>query len=232
MLILALVAAGCAGDLNEPVLHSAASLTDVVPDLVDAFGVTGGRTDFRLNVGGSSALAAQIGDGAPSGVFLAADEVTMGIAVDSGEASDPVVFARNRLVLVRRPRADVTGLADLAERGLAVGLCAPSVPCGSLARSELAARSIDPAVDTEEPDVRSLLAKVVAGELDAALVYATDAIVGGEAIEVVPIDLAGTTPYLAAVVGSDPPSGSTEFVAFLRSPEAQQVFAAAGFEAP
>ncbi len=232
LVTLALVAAGCGADASEPVLHTAASLTDVAPELVEAYRSDGGIADFDLNIGGSSTLAFQIQDGAPSGVFLSADEETMGLVVGSADAETPVVFARNRLVLVRRPGADVRDLADLADPDLLVGLCSATVPCGRLARAELAARGIEPALDTEEPDVRSLLAKVASGELDAALVYATDVAAAGSTVEVVETDLTESTPYSAAVVGATPPAGSFEFVEFLSSAQAQDILEAAGFEVP
>jgi molybdate transport system substrate-binding protein len=156
----------------------------------------------------------------------------MDLVVRSGDAATPVVFARNRLVLVRRVGADVGGLADLADPDLLIGLCSTTVPCGRLAQAELAARGIEPSLDTEEPDVRSLLAKVASGELDAALVFATDVAAAGPSVDLVETDLTESTPYLAAVVGGSSPSGSREFVEFLSSARARDILEAAGFEVP
>jgi hypothetical protein len=55
-----------------------------------------------------------------------------------------------------------------------VALCAPEVPCGAAAEQVFAAAGVTPAPDTLEQDVRAALAKVVLGEVDAALVYRTD----------------------------------------------------------
>src|SRR5207245_40365 len=76
---------------------AAASLTDVMPDLVRAF-----RRDHRITVaaafGGSQHLAAQIAAAGPGDVFVAADDDTMGQARASGRTRAPIVaIARNRL---------------------------------------------------------------------------------------------------------------------------------------
>ena len=70
-------------------------------------------------------------------------------------------------------------MADLSRRSLLVGLCATEVPCGALAQRALSEASVTPSVDTLEPNVRALAAKISLGELDAGLVYATDARTAG-----------------------------------------------------
>ena len=88
-------------------------------------------------------------------------------------AGEPVVFARNQLVIAvpkGNPKG-IAGLADLSKPGLKVALCAEEVPCGAAAKK--AGVAVPPV--TLERDVKAALAKVKLGEVDAALVYRTDA---------------------------------------------------------
>src|SRR6185312_16660742 len=131
-----------------------------------------------LNLAGSSALANQINQGAPADVFASAAEKNMATVTEAGNAEGtPSVFARNQLVIAvpgGNPRG-VTGLADLARPGVKVALCADQVPCGAAARTALTAAGVALTPVTLEQDVKGALAKVKLGEVDAALVYRTDA---------------------------------------------------------
>ena len=108
------------------------------------------------------------------------------------------------------------------------------MPCGALAREILLDAGIEPAIDTSEPHVRSLLTKLEAGELDAGIVYVTDIIASEEVIGIeIPDALDPVTEYLIAVVADAPnPTGARDFVAFVLSPEGQQILTAHGFTAP
>ena len=69
----------------------------------------------------------------------------------------------------------ITGLADLTKPGLKVALCAEQVPCGAAAKKALDAAGVKLTPVTLEQDVKAALSKVKLGEVDAALVYRTDA---------------------------------------------------------
>jgi len=89
------------------------------------------------------------------------------------------VIATNALVLATAPGnpGHVTGLADLARPDLLVGLCSADVPCVALALQPLADAQVAPSSDTLELNVRALATKLSLGELDAGLIYTTDAVV-------------------------------------------------------
>ena len=74
----------------------------------------------------------------------------------------PVTFAVNRILIAVPPTnpGQVKGIDDLGREELLIGLCAATVPCGSLARDALTERGVEVSADTEEPDVRSLMAKI------------------------------------------------------------------------
>lgn len=234
----AIVGCGESDDATVVRVFAAASLTDAFDEIAAAFekaGPDGVRVD--LSYAGSSALREQILDGAPAHVFASADEANMEAVVAGGEADDPRTFARNRLQIVvpAGNPANVTGLDDLADASLLVGLCAPEVPCGRLARQVLTDAGVAAAPDTEEADVRALLTKVADGELDLGLVYATDVLAGGETVE--GIDIAGpssgATAYpIATVSAGREQEAAQAFVAFVLSDAGQAILAAHGFGAP
>lgn len=195
------------GDPATVRIAAAASLTDVVEGIADVLDARDDPLEVRADLGGSATLASQIIEGSPADVFLSADEATMDrvVAADLVEG-DVVTFATNRLAIAvpAGNPAGVTSLEDLADEELLVGRCADEAPCGRLALAELAESGVADRADTQEADVRTLLRKVEAGELDAALVYATD-LGSGAAVERVADDrLDQTNRYQAArIVGGD-----------------------------
>jgi molybdate transport system substrate-binding protein len=183
-------------------------------------------------------LREQILEGAPADVFASANESVMAELVDEGSIASSVrLFAGNRLriaVPAGNP-GGVGGLDDFDRDELLIGLCAEGVPCGALARTALSDADIDPAIDTNEPDVRALLTRIAADELDAGIVYVTDVRSAGDRVEGIdlPPDVEATAPYPIAVVDGAPnPDGAEAVIGFVLSPDGQAILAAAGFETP
>ncbi len=239
---VALAISGCAtatgtGARSTVDVWAAASLTDVFDDLASAFETTNPGLRVEVNYGASSSLREQILAGAPADVFAAADTSNMATVVEAGAAFDPVDFATNQLqiaVPAGNP-AGVTGPADLADADLLVGLCAEEVPCGRFGREVLAKAGISPSVDTNEPDVRSLMTKVEAGELDAGIVYRSDVLAAGGAVEGIDIPAGAdviVTYQIAVVSGAADPGAAAALVAFVLSDEGQAILASAGFGGP
>ncbi len=244
--VTAVVAAGCGGggrDGGSPRVvrvSAAASLTDAMGDIERLFEETvTDDVDVQVNLAGSATIRAQLLEGAPADVVATANPAIMDDLVAAGIVDEPATtFATNHLVLAvpgGEPDA-VTGLADLADPDLFVGLCATGVPCGDLADAAIAASGLDITADTREPDVRSLLAKVAAGELDAGLVYSTD-VTGGSGVDVVgialPPELVAITSYPAATVASSSNGDlANRFVDFLTMPSARRILSDHGFGPP
>ena len=230
----ALMAGGCAADDagadGTVVVFAASSLTDVL----EAIEVPGAELDVA--VAGSPTLVAQLREGASADVLVTADRAAMDQAIADGSvAGPPTVVATNTLELVvadGNPGA-VDGLDDLADSELRIGLCAADVPCGTLALTATASLGVEVAADTEEPSVRALAAKVGLGEIDAALVYRSDALALGLTTVPVP-DLAGhVTEYLAATVAADPTPEATGLVdALAADSDVRRLFADSGFGPP
>jgi len=247
-LVAGLVLAACGDDrtaTTEPptqgvegtvTVFAAASLTDVFEEVAAAFEEANPGATVELGFGPSSGLVTQITEGAPADVVATAAAANMEDLV-AAEALDgePTDFATNSLELVvpAGNPGGVDGLDDLADEDLVVGLCDEEVPCGKFAREALTAAGVEPSIDTDEEDVRALLTKVEAGEVDVGVVYRTDVLAADDAVEgiEIPADQNVVATYPIATVGEAAnPEGARAFIAFVRSDEGQAALAEAGFE--
>ena len=237
-LVLTLLA-GCARpDGDELLVFAAASLADAMEEIGERFGE---ETDTKVffSFGGSQALAQQIASGAPADVFVAAGRPPMDFLV-SRNAVDMVEDAvvHNELVVAVREGFPAPGsMSDLA--GPAVGKVAIAdpglAPAGILrARGPGAPRAMGvPAARARVRGRRtSGAAYLESGNVDAALVYATDAreAPGVRALDIVPADSYTPIEYPAAVIEDSENRGAAlEFVRFLKSDAAQRIFERHGF---
>jgi molybdate transport system substrate-binding protein len=218
-------------------VFAAASLTEAFDELAERFEAEHPLVEVVLNSGGSAALAQQIVEGAPAAVFASAAQPPMQTVIDAGLASDAVVFAMNTLELVvpAGNPGGVTGLDDLARPELRVALCDVTVPCGAASETLLERQGVAASADTLESDVKAVLTKVVLGEVDAALVYRTDVIAAGDAVESIEVPGAASVVNrypIAAMTDAADPDVAADFVAFVTGPDGRAVLDAAGFGAP
>ena len=233
-------AAGPGGDgLEGTVLVSAAaSLGNAFTDIEAAFEELHPRVDVVLNLGASSTLREQILEGAPADVFASANQSNMAMLVEAGDvAGEPTVFAHNLLQIVvpAGNPGGVTGLADFGREELLIGLCAQGAPCGEGARTALHNAGVTPVIDTAEPDVRALITKIEAGELDAAITYLTDVFAAGGSVDGVeiPEDVNVIAEYpIALLAGSTNPDAAAAFVEFVLSRDGQAILAEYRFASP
>jgi molybdate transport system substrate-binding protein len=252
LIAAALLLAGCAGSQAQPAaagrtaagdlsgtltVFAASSLTDVFDALGASFRAAHPRVDLKINYGPSSGLAQSIGQGAPADVFASANEAQMTVVTEAGRAGDPAVFASNVLEIAvpRGNPGHVTGLADFARPGLTLAVCAPQVPCGAAAEQVFTAAGIRAVPDSQEEDARATLTKVELGEVDAALVYATDVRAAGAEVEGIPFPEAedAVNRYPIAVLQDAPnPKAAQEFVDLVRSDAGRRALADAGFRTP
>ena len=237
LLLLPLTACGGGdegGDDQTLTVLAAASLTETFTELAATFEDDHPGVEVALVFGSSTTLAEQAVDGAPGDVLATADSRAMDVAVDGDITSDePQPMALNELVIVTPPGnpADVTGLGSLAQPGVDWARCASSAPCGALADTALALRASQAEPVTEEVDVKAVLARVVAGEVDAGLVYRTDALAAGADVEMVETGPAApsTTYEISSLDGS---AAASEFVELVLGEAGQAVLGDAGFQAP
>lgn len=226
-----------AADLS---VFAAASLSDALKAIAVIYEATSGDT-LRFNLAASSALALQIKNGAPADVFFSADEAKMDdlarshlIATDTRRA-----LLSNTLVIVVNTDggANVSSAADLVRPSFGrLALAEPqTVPAGIYAKAWLQKiglwkKVIDRIVPTE--NVRACLAAVEAGNVDAGIVYKTDALISKKvkiAFEVTGPEAPQISYPLAVVRTSKQPDAARKFVTYLASPAARAVFEKYGF---
>jgi molybdate transport system substrate-binding protein len=245
MLALALVLplAACGGgddgaaEADQPAeltVLAAASLTDVFDQLATPFEEEH-DADVTFSFGSSTDLAEQVADGAPGDVLATADSTSMGLAEDAGVTGDVETFATNVLTIVvpKGNPAGITSLDDLADATWV--RCADEVPCGKVALAVLDANEITAEPASLEEDVRATLDKVVSGEADAGLVYATDVVVAGDDVEAIEIPGAEeqlTSYYATTLDQSEDAALAADWVAWVTSDEGQAILGDAGFGSP
>ncbi len=226
-----------ASDDTEVLISVAASLTDVFIEIETVFEAQNPGVDVLLNIAGSATLSAQILEGAPADVFASASISTMTPLVEAGlTSSEPQVFAHNdmEIAVPTGNPGGVSSLDDFSSEDLLIGLCSDGVPCGDLAREVLSKAGVDPAIDTNEPNVRSLLTKLEIGELDIGIVYATDVAASNsvDGIEIPDEDNVVAEYPIAIISGSNNPPEANALVAFVMSPEGQAILTRHGFSSP
>jgi molybdate transport system substrate-binding protein len=213
---------GVTGDIA---VFAAASLTESFTRL---------GKDFEAANPGST----QITQSAPADVYAAASTATMKVVTDAGDADGaPVTFVRNQLVIAV-PKGNPKGikaLSDLGGPGLKVALCAEQVPCGAAAKAALNAAGVRLTPVTLEKDVKSALGKVKLGEVDAALVYRTDARSAVSDVDGIgfPESAGAVNDYPIVVLKNAPNMPAAQaFVAYVQSYQAKALLTAAGFQTP
>ena len=109
------------------------------------------------------------------------------------------------------------------------------MPCGAAAEQVFEAAGVDAMPDTLEEDVRAALTKVELGEVDAALVYASDVASAGDAVEGIDFpeaeDAINEYP-ICALADAPNPDAAQAFVDLVLSDDGQQALVDAGFRAP
>jgi molybdate transport system substrate-binding protein len=217
---------------------AASSLTETFNQIGKDFEAANPGISVTFSYAGSSALAQQITAGAPADVFASASPATMKTVTDAGDATGtPTVFVKNQLVIAvpkGNPKG-IEGLSDLTKPGVKVAECAKEVPCGAAAVTALAAANVKLTPVTLEQDVKSALSKVKLGEVDAALVYRTDAKSDTADVDGIefPESAKAINNYPIVALKSAPnPSAAAAFVAFVETPAEIKVLTDAGFQQP
>ncbi|MEP6822204.1 MAG: molybdate ABC transporter substrate-binding protein [Chthoniobacterales bacterium] len=231
---------GASLSAEELTVHAAASLTDAMKEIAAVYEKESGDK-LQLNLGASSMLARQIEEGAPADVFLSADEAKMDALEKKGllVAGTRRSLLSNTLVIIVPANAKLLPerAADLAKpefKRLALAET-QTVPAGIYARESLQRLGLweklkDRVVPTE--NVRATLAAVESGNVDAGIVYRTDALMAKKAKVAAEIPAADTPKIsypLAVLQSSREPERARKLADYLASPPAQKIFAKFGF---
>jgi molybdate transport system substrate-binding protein len=213
-------------------------------------------TDLQFSFQGSQMLVAQLQQGAPADVFASADKANMDKAVQAGVIDgDPRELVHNVLtvVLPNNNPANIQTLHDLARPGVKLSLADPSVPVGQYSEQVFDKLAADPDygsdfkqktlanVVTREDNVRQVLTRVQLDQVDAGIVYTTDALAANSAssgtvqpvktIEIPTQYNVIAVYYIAPVKGTSHPNAARAWITYLLSQDGQAILAKYGFVA-
>jgi molybdate transport system substrate-binding protein len=249
-LVLAIFASGCrdrapAAEARVVLrVGAAVSLAAVVMELDSVYRAEHPDVFVNATFASSGGMRLQIEQGAPIDVFISASERHVDALQRAGlvDARTRRVFAGNSLVLVVPGRGgrDLRGFRDLASpsvRRVAIGAAA-SVPAGEYAEQVLRSLGIAAVVAEKAVyghDVRQVMSYVERGEVDAGIVYRTNAETS-RAVRIVatapPATHAPITYPLVLVSQSRNTADARAYAAFLLGPRGREALARHGLTVP
>ena len=244
---LTLLLTACSSSRDDPTppsltVFAASSLTAAFTRIGSDFEAAKPGTTVTFNFGSSSDLASAVGSEGTADVFASASDTSMDAVSNDVGVHERADFAQNELVVITPSGnpANITELKDLARTGVQVVLAAEGVPVGDYARQSLQTAGITDDVLANvvsyEADDASVVAKITAGEADAAIVYVSD-VTNAVAPQVMAIDIPGDVNVIAtypiAVVSTSTHAVlARSFVAYVTGPNGEATLADFGFLPP
>lgn len=223
-------------------ISAAASLKNAMEELTPMYQEANKGQTLTFNYGGSGDLQKQIENGAPADVFISAAQKQMDALEQEGLLAGGTredLLKNNLVLIVPQGNTEITTVEDLGtDKAVQVALGEPSaVPAGQYAEEALTNLNLLDSVKTKAvygKDVTQVLTYVENGEVDAGLVYETDAKSVPDKVAIVskvPESSYKTVIYPMAVLkDSTQLDAAKNFESFLKSDEAKVVFEKYGFE--
>ena len=245
------------GESVELIVFAAASLTETLNAIAQDYSVENPGVTFRFNFDSSGTLKTQIQEGAECDLFLSAGQKQMNqLDIAASAEANPegldfvdddtrVDLLENKVVLCV-PEGNPKGIEsfdDLADHLKAgdILFCMGNsdVPVGQYTQKILAYYDLDEAalaaagVITYGSNVKEVTTQVSEASVDAGVIYCTDATSAGLSIvDEATAEMCGQVVYPAAVLKNAPHAeAAKEFLAYLRTDAAADVFESVGFTA-
>ena len=222
-------------------ISAAVSLKDALTEIQKNYQTKNPQVKLLYNLGASGSLQKQIEQGAPADIFISAAPKQMNELQEKKliDAATRKNFVENKLVVVlpRDSKLNITKFEDLASsdvKKLALGETAV-VPAGQYARQVLEKLNLWDKVQDKvvyAKDVRTVLAYTETGNVEAGIVYRTDAASSGR------VKVAATAPEMshqpivypiAILTGAKQTKAAEDFVSYLFSAESKAVLEKHGF---
>ncbi len=227
---------------EKPLVFAAASLKNALDSVNAAWKAETGK-EATISYESSGNLAKQIEGGAPADIFVSADLKWMKYLSEKNltKADSEVKLLGNGLVLV--VPADSTATATIAANFDLAGLIGDgklamgdvkSVPAGTYGKAALESLGVWASVEgkiAQAENVRAALKLVATGEAAAGIVYTTDA-KAEKAVKVIgtfPADSYPPIVYPVALTAGSKAADAGEFLKYLQSAKAKELFEAQGF---
>lgn len=237
ILILAFALTGCSSPATETpyklIISVPASLKTVMEELAGMY-----DESVSMNFASSGDLKAQIQQGAPIDIFISASQQHMdelekdGLLIEGSRQN----FLENALVLIvpSDSEKNITSFSDVASEAITqFAMGEPSsVPAGKYAQEAFDALGIyeiakEKAVFAK--DVRQALTYVEQGEVDAGIVYLTDTKNSQKVTVVDEFSNISIVYPLAVIKSSSHTEKAEDFIQFLLSESAKEIYKKNGF---
>jgi molybdate transport system substrate-binding protein len=244
-LLLLFTLVGCGQEQvksDEPIeltISAAASLNGVLTEIETLFEEEHPQINLLVNFGGSGSLQQQIIQGAPVDLFFSAaedkyDELIEHDLIDSTYSSD---LLGNELVLVTPRNSPVTGFPDLVSKEInTIAIGTPeTVPAGQYAKQTLQQLQLWDELSAKlipSKDVRQVLSYVETENVDAGIVYHTDALLSDKVKLIATVDQSLHDPIIlpvGIVQGTNHKQEAITFYEYLHSEKATELFKKYGF---
>lgn len=198
-------------------VFAASSLTDSYTQIGKQFERTYPNVKVVFSFQASSTLITQITNGAPADILVSAEPFYGGSN-----------YITNRVVVAFPKNANLTKISDLDK--VKWIQCAHEVPCGIVADAALRDELVKSKPVSLEPRATSVLAKLLAGEVDAAIIYKSDVVNNRNKLSALEFSNkdAATTTYQIAQLRKN--KMTTAFMKYLQSRAALRFLQSKGFD--
>ena len=247
VLVAVMIAAlgGCAPAGEEVTLNLsvAASLTDAMEEIAELYKEEQPGVTIEFNFASSGDLQTQIEQGAPTDIFMSAASKQMNELEEQElllEGTRVDLLLNELVLVVPKGYTEIGEFEDLAKEEvklIAIG-DPESVPAGKYAQEALTTLDLWEQLKSENKlmegkDVRQVLAHVETDEVQAGLVYRTDALISDK-VEIAAVAPEGShdpvTYPVAVIKESAHPDEAKALMEFLAGDEAKEIFEKYGFK--
>lgn len=252
LLLLLMITAACTNNQNssqdadkkenvEITISAAASLKDAMDIIQDKYKEEYPEVTLKFNFGASGSLQQQISQGAPVDLFFSAAEDKFDLLVKEGAIAeeDGVDLLGNSLSLVvPKGEQSIKGFEDLTKAAeidkIAIGT-PETVPAGKYAKESLEIMDLWKDIESKviyAKDARQVLSYVETGNVEAGIVYKTDALASAKVDIIASAEPATHTPVVypvGIIKDSKQYEAAKDFYEFLQSDDILKVFEEYGF---
>lgn len=250
LLVLGIIASGCGSEKKENTkvsrttelnVSAAASMTDAMKEIATDYEKKNPNVKVVFNFASSGALQQAIEQGAPVDMFISAAQKQMDDLEKRGLLATGTRknLLENKVVLIvpKNSKLNLTKFEDVLKKDVKkIGLGEPkSVPVGQYAAEIFKNLGILDEVNTKAvfgSSVRQVLSWVDAGEVEAGVVYATDAAIskGNKIICIAPSETHKPVIYPMAIIKSTKQLAPAQaFADYLAGTEGKKTFEKYGF---
>lgn len=225
---------------NTLILFVPNTLKTAVNDVATQFKKEKG-TKIEINSAGTHILLTQLKNQAKCDVFMSADKRYADELVKDGYAASYKEFAKTRLCIVSSTDK-VKKFEDIAKKGVKLCIADEVSPIGLWTKQLLDKiskdrpsfyKSIEKNIISKDFQITDVLSKALSKEVDAAIVYKTDALRYPEKLKIISIPNKYYFPiyhYVAVLSKSTNKKIANDFLKFLLSNDGKKFFTKYGYE--